>query len=388
MSGSFFEVGSWVEERQLLRGSRCARGGRCGVVMARSRRDAFVDVLIVNVLQLCTQSSLKTYGQVKLKVSNLRPFSGTGKCGSDQLKLLFAEAVSALGEGEEDATVTEAMVEDNCNGGTMSNYVQRSFTTFVLGEEIASTDAVDSTKADSDSIGREAFAHDDERHAADPEVKEATVECDRNDSIVSTDIQNGSTQMVLENMVPTTAGSGLIGSPNIDENTPSFVISQQLAIAHGASSQASHNDSVAIASHDASEDTPLKRRRRFLQEEVPSPRKHTRNYDLPIACQLRVQWWRQGKMKEIKGKRGTQNHSVMLSTASAKPNLCTTGLSNNLRLDCSDVKQVHANAFDSSKAIMVFETQYMAFYLTISGADPVQLEKLIADVRECSKYGR
>lgn len=288
MSGSVFEVGSWVEERQLLRGSRDARGGRCGVVMARSHRDTFVDVLIVNVLQLCTQSTLKTYGQVRLKVSNLRPFHGTGKCGLDQLKLLFAEGVSALGEGEEDAKV-----------------MQRS-----MGDTVKVTGC------------------DDERQAGDPTDTEATAK----DSTIP-DTEHLSTQLRVKDKISTSTGSALIGSPEGVENfpnQPSLVTSKPLAIAGDAQFSFPQDGVVVAVPYCASEGgTPQKRRRRNLQERISSPRKHpyhclcvdcfTRpKIDVPIACHLRVQWWRNGKMKEIKGKGGTQKHFIMMSSRDRK----------------------------------------------------------------------
>lgn len=98
MTSVALEVGSWVEELRTKNG----KGGRCGVVMAVGFKGGYVEVLVVNVLQLCTHGRLKICSQEKMRSSRLRPFHGTGTCRRVELNRLFAEAVTALGDGDAD----------------------------------------------------------------------------------------------------------------------------------------------------------------------------------------------------------------------------------------------------------------------------------------------
>lgn len=102
----------------------------------------------------------------------------------------------------------------------------------------------------------------------------------------------------------------------------------------------------------------------------------------PIACKLRVQWWMKGKIKEIKGKGGSQKHTVAITQTSGKAKLETRGLSNNLNVDIRDVRQIHPSKDDARRALLVIETWSMALYVTVSDADPTQLRRLLTDIQD------
>jgi len=101
-----------------------------------------------------------------------------------------------------------------------------------------------------------------------------------------------------------------------------------------------------------------------------------------VACRLRVQWFHNGKMKEIKGKGGTKKQFVGISREIGGPLFRTHGLSNNLSAGANDVKQVHPAKDDPRKVSVVIERGYMAFWITISEADdPAVLGRLVKELQ-------
>merc|ERR1712113_602709 len=91
-------------------------------------------------------------------------------------------------------------------------------------------------------------------------------------------------------------------------------------------------------------------------------------YSGMVPCQLRVQWFWKGKMREIKGRGGGRKHQVGISHISGTPRLQTQGLSNNLNAKMCDIKQVHPSKDDPKKARLVIESSHMAFWVTIADA--------------------
>jgi hypothetical protein len=100
-----------------------------------------------------------------------------------------------------------------------------------------------------------------------------------------------------------------------------------------------------------------------------------------VACRLRVQWFFNGKMKDIKGRGGTKKQFVGIDRATGEPIFRTHGLSNNLRAGIGDVKQVHSSKDDPRKASLVIERGAMAFWVTVSEADdPAVLHRLFDEL--------
>lgn len=102
----------------------------------------------------------------------------------------------------------------------------------------------------------------------------------------------------------------------------------------------------------------------------------------PLACSLRVEWWKGCKIQEGKSKVGSQTQSVRLFLKAGRAKLETRGLADDLNVDIHDVRQILPSRDDPGRAVLVIETRWTATYLTILDAVPSHLRKFLQDVRD------
>lgn len=96
-----------------------------------------------------------------------------------------------------------------------------------------------------------------------------------------------------------------------------------------------------------------------------------------LACQLRLQFFMNGKMKDVKGRGGSQKHHIEVSHQTGKPRIQTHGLTNNLNAPVENIRQLHGPKDDLGRSMLVVETSSMAVWVTITKADPTQLKRLV-----------
>lgn len=429
MATRALEVGSWVED------ARKTKGGSCGVIVAVGLKGGYVEVLLVNVLHLCTHGSLRIHGQEKMKISKLRPFQGTGKVGRAELNRLFAEGVATLDQGEADE-------EELCHFSAASiDHAASGEDALPLAPAAA---AVDEQSAAIIMSSEQAFASDKAAEGVNvPTVHAAlalpTEDGPRNDESHSRCSSVADARRSIADMLgladdgfqvewpfglnPLTARKAIsmsddqlcdiINAKFVHDNAsdePAVEADDKGACAvifDGDIAIGSHDPEVvdakfaAIASPDAArgrgvsttsslaETPPKKKCRRSLERPAtklaPKEMQQDRisfNDELSkqvtrLDCALRVQYFMNGKNKEIKCKRGFKRQQVWLQRNAADTvTLVSDGLTNNVRLPLSSARQVFPPK-DMDRLTMVFETGMMAFYVTVAGANSADLHRLV-----------
>mmetsp|Transcript_3989 Transcript_3989/g.6469 ORF Transcript_3989/g.6469 Transcript_3989/m.6469 type:complete len:385 (+) Transcript_3989:39-1193(+) len=375
------DVGSWVEERPKR--GRC-RGGRCGVVVAVVGR-ASVRVLLVSPFHLCTTLQLHTFGEVVLRSRDLRSFKGTGSVGQEELKRLFAERLSKLEEE------TEEYKEDQSNSTHESVCF---FNAPCLGEG-ADREGEDThgetcmlASDDAPAIAEDAEQKDqdlsDSHHAPIADV-EGNLAANMSELVHLRELPDNSREEEKgKQPIAVITNNCVLHRP---ENIKTCVEKDPLDTAGEGHCYAIRSSSIADLGTRSleCEATPSPKRQQISRESdesSPKEKRIRRMLDFPMfACQLRVQFFMKGKMKDIKGKGGSKNHFIGVSCETGVARIYTLGLTNNLRVPVNDIKQIHVTKDDPEKAQLVVDTSSMAFWVTINKADAATLSRLVDELR-------